>query len=102
VEELEEFYAETLSEHTPEVKTYEGFVSPEAETLTVAPDGSTMLVYTYSRKEITLIFNSDNGEETTLTGKYEAEVTKPANPEKIGYSFITWQPNIPNTFPSES
>ena len=59
-------------------------------------------------KEITLTFNLAGGnidgktDSVTVKGKYEATVTKPANPKKDGYTFSGWNPELPETFPAEN
>ena len=89
---------------TPTVNTYSWFNSPEAQEITIEWDGNTVLIYQYSRKVITLTLVNDNGTPNTIiTWKYEADVQKPAkNPSKTWYTFTTWSPSIPNTFPAIS
>ena len=59
-------------------------------------------------KEITLTFNLAGGnidgktDSVTVKGKYEATVTKPANPKKDGYTFSGWNPELPEKFPAEN
>ena len=59
-------------------------------------------------KEITLTFNLAGGningktDSVTVKGKYEATVTKPANPKKDGYTFSGWAPELPEKFPAEN
>ncbi|MGP1530536.1 MAG: InlB B-repeat-containing protein [Treponema sp.] len=59
-------------------------------------------------KEITLTFNLAGGaingktDSVTVKGKYEEAVTKPDAPEKDGYMFSGWNPELPETFPAEN
>lgn len=82
-------------------KTYDGFESPDAETKSVNADGTSEFELVYTRKTIVLTLNLDGGSGTeSLTGKYGASVTAPANPTKDGYTFATWNPDLPETFPA--
>ncbi|MBQ7074958.1 InlB B-repeat-containing protein [bacterium] len=93
---------ETNGKVTPEVKTYEGFISPSSEEITIKPDGSTKLIYKYARKEIVLHFDTDGGSNISdKTGKYGAVVTV-SDPTKRGYHFSGWMPEIPSHFPAEN
>lgn len=46
---------------TPEVRSYVGFNSPTVSTVTVAPDGSTVVVYKYERKSYNITIETDGG-----------------------------------------
>ena len=98
----EELYAETNSVQTPAVNTYPWFNSPSSDTLIVAPNGDASIDYVYTRKDITLTLNNNNGAPNkTITWKYWAEVQKPTtNPTKNGYTFVSWTPSIPDNFPT--
>ena len=88
-------------------KTYTGFITPTVDQKPIAADGSTVIEIKYARKEITFTFNLAGGtidgktDSVTVKGKYEATVTKPANPKKDGYTFSGWNPELPETFPEE-
>lgn len=80
---------------TPAVKTYEGFTAPSTQTVTIASDGTTVVVYQYTRNSYTLTWNVNGG--NALTGdytsgsvKYEATITKPTDPTREGYRFSGW------------
>lgn len=45
--------------------SYWGFESPEAQTVDIAEDGSTEVVFDYTRKRVTLVYVFDDGRETT-------------------------------------
>ena len=94
--------AETASEVTPEVKTYAGFESPVAQTITIKADGSSEVIYKYPRKQITLTFDTNGGTSVSnRVGKYGTTVTEPATTTKEGYHFVTWTPEVAATFPAE-
>lgn len=84
-------------------KTYSGFTAKEITQQTIAGDGSTVVSVYYDRNEITLTLNLDGGNGTqSLTGKYGTKVTAPENPTKTGYSFVSWSPALPETFPAKN
>ena len=84
-------------------KTYEGFTAQSVTQVKIAADGSTVVEIYYDRKEITLTLDLDGGSgETEIKGKYGATVTKPTNPTKNSYTFDSWYPALPETFPAES
>ena len=45
--------------------------------------------------------DTDNSTLATLTGNYGTAVTAPAKPTKTGYTFASWEPALPETFPAE-
>ena len=98
---------ETCSGHagtnvTPAVKVYEGFTSPETQTVTIAEDGSTVVNYYYARsgsgvEEIyTLTFDLDGGvwpdgtTDGTETGKPGDSIVGINTPSKDGFIFGGW------------
>ena len=84
-------------------KDYAGFTAKTIEQMKIAADGSTVVKIYYDRKEITLTLDLDGGEgENSITGKYGADVTTPANPTKTGYTFARWDSELPTTFPAEN
>ena len=48
----------------------------------------------------TMTFNTDGGSSVpSITQGYETSVTKPADPTKVGYTFMGWSPAIPSKMP---
>ena len=88
---------------TVPVLTIPGFDSPEAQTVTIKGDGSTVVTYEYIRQKRTLtIGSSEYVETTTPSGEYyyETNITLSAK-ERPGYTFVQWSNNIstnPYTF----
>ena len=88
-------------------KTYTGFITPTVDQKPIKGDGSTVIEIKYARKEITLTFNlaggaiDDESDPVVRKGKYEAPITKPAKPDRAGYTFSGWNPELPETFPAE-
>ncbi len=53
--------------------------------------------------EYTITFDTDGGTEIApITLEVGAAITPPANPEKEGYTFVGWSPEIPETMPEEN
>lgn len=79
----------TDSEVTPEVKTYEGFVSPSAKKEVVSPYGDTSIEYYYDRVSNPVTYVQNNGEadkvEDTLFGEEISYI-----PKQSGYAFVGW------------
>ena len=79
---------------TPEVNEYEGFESPSAQTVTVDPDGNTVVVYYYKRLQYRLtIENSEFVQTETPSGLYYygTEITLVADEQNDhGAPFLKW------------
>ena len=59
---------------TPAVKNYSGFTSPSTKTSTILPDGSRIVEYYYTRNSYTLTIIKNDGNQTTASLKYEANL----------------------------
>ena len=92
VAEIENLVGVTDSEVTPSTKTYEGFDSPTARTVTIAADGSTEVEYLYTRKKYNLTVEDPEKVEEDKTGEYYygTEITVVAK-DILGYTFTGWQ-----------
>ena len=59
------------TEITPAVKTYEGFKSPEVQSVIINFEGETVVTYLYEREKYNLVItNSENVSTSTPTGEY--------------------------------
>ena len=67
---------------------------------TIAADGSLVLKVYYIRNQYTFKTVVD-GVEAEATYYYDAAVETPAAPEKIGYTFDGWSPEVPATMPAK-
>ena len=80
---------------TPEVRTYNGFTSPNTKTVKIEPDGSTVIKYYYKRisSKVNLVkgvgIKSVSGAGTY---KYGASFTLSCE-VKDGYTFVNWTDN---------
>ena len=77
---------------TPTVNDYTGFTKPNTQTVTISRLGDTVVTYIYDREIYTITFNTPAGSTTVADQEvaYGAKVTRPANPEKEGYTFDDW------------
>lgn len=79
---------------TPSVKSYTGFTSPSARTVTVAPDGTLVVDYYYTRNSYTITMVTNGGNTiTAITQKYQSALTMP-NATREGYTFGGWFTNV--------
>lgn len=89
---------------TPEVNTYEGFTSPDRQTVSVAPDGSLVVDYYYTRNYYTISFVTNGGQQISeISKKYQSTSSLP-NGVRKNYTFGGWFTDIElaNSFdPSE-
>ena len=106
--EIETLTGTTGNNTEATAKTYTGFITPTVDQKPIKGDGSTVIEIKYVRKEITLTFNLAGGaidgksDPVSRKGKYEAAVTKPAKPDRVGYTFSGWNPQLPDKFPAEN
>ena len=71
--------------------------------LTADVDGSVTLYAVWSVNSYTIEFDSAGGSEvTSITNDYGTAVTAPAAPEKTGYTFAGWMPELPATMPASN
>lgn len=89
---------------TPEVNTYEGFTSPDRQTVSVGPDGSLVVDYYYTRNYYTISFITNGGQQISeISKKYQSTSSLP-NGVRKNYTFGGWFTDIElaNSFdPSE-
>ncbi len=94
-------YGTSDAKVTPAVKSYPGFTAPAAQTVTIKPDGTTVVTYRYTRNSYTVTFDTDGGSTIVQqTYKFEASISAPADPTKEGHSFAGWSPALPDTMPA--
>lgn len=61
----EEFMGQADTEVTPTVKEKEGFINPQEQTVVIKPDGSTEVVYEYTRKNYSMAIGLKNSSGLT-------------------------------------
>lgn len=78
---------------TPSVKSYTGFTAPATQNFTVAPDGTLVVDYYYTRNSYTITMVTNGGNTiTAITQKYQSALTMPT-PTRTGYTFGGWFTN---------
>lgn len=82
--EVENFTGTADSKERPKAKNYVGFNSPYESEITIAPDGSTEVIYKYSRKTYNITVDMDGGR---LQGRY-------ASSYKYGVGFYLFEENF--------
>ena len=91
--ESESLTGTTDSSVTPGVKEYNGFQTPETQTVLIHADGSTVVRYEYNRKEYTLTLDAGEGSlgsaESEIKRIYGASIALPV-PTRTGYGFEGW------------
>jgi uncharacterized repeat protein (TIGR02543 family) len=91
---------------TPARKSYTGFTAPSGTPSTILADGSLVVTYNYTRNSYALTWSTDGdaltGDYTGKSGnvKYEAPITAPNTPTKMGYTFSAWSPTPASTMPA--
>ena len=110
--ETDDYQLETLSMFGPtnqltsyEAPIYTGFELQDYEQVTINADGSSVLSVYYNRKSYNLTWNANGGDALTGTYsngsvKYQAPISTPNTPERSGFEFGGWQPNLA-TMPAE-
>ncbi len=98
----------TTGEYTQAVvNSYPGFSAEPMNQALITADGETVVKVFYNRKIINYSFNSGNGKfsnNTTtvnISGRYGAAVVAAEKPSYAGYTFNTWDNNIPLSFGTE-
>ena len=82
-----------------EAKNLTGFTAKPITQRTIAEDGSTVVSVYYDRNVYTLTFNTAGGSEVeAVQGKYQATVPSITAPQKQGYTFNGWSPQLAETF----
>ena len=92
LEETDNYEGVSGTETTPDRKTYQGFTSPEGQTVTIEADGSTVVQYYYTRNSYNVTINKGTGIESVTgdgTYKFDQSVTVSAITSE-GYENPTW------------
>ena len=64
--------------------------------------GDITLVAEYKVNQYTISFDTNGGSDVaSITQDYGSEITAPANPTKVGYTFKGWEPAMPATMPAK-
>ena len=99
------FDVDYAQEITPEEEpTKEGYTfSGWSEIPTTMPAHDVEINGTFAINQYTITFDTDGGSEIApITQDYNSVVTPPANPTKVGHTFVGWDKEIPLTMPAEN
>ena len=84
-------------EPTKEGYTFSGW-SEIPETM---PDHDVTIIGAFTINQYTITFDTNGGNDIApITQDYGSEITSPVDPTKVGYTFIGWEPVIPETMPA--
>ena len=89
----------------PEVPAREGytFLGWEPKVDETVPAHDVTYRAQWNVNKYTLTFDSNGGSDVAaITQDYGTEVTAPANPTREGYTFLSWDKDIPSTMPAEN
>ena len=75
---------------TPAVNTYVGFTAPEAQTVAINGDGSSVVEYYYARNSYQLTFKPRNGAPDSVRTVMYGANTAPPQLIWTGYAFDAW------------
>ena len=90
LKEAETCYGTTATTVTATPKTYNGFITPAEETVTILADGSAVLSYYYARNSYTVSFVTNGGNFVSeQTYRYEQEANLPTT-TRTDYTFGGW------------
>lgn len=83
--------------------TWAGQTEPQTTAaIATGSNGDKVFTANWSRNSYTLTLVINGTESEGGTFEYEATVTKPEDPEALGYTFTGWDPAIPETMPAEN
>ncbi len=101
VNDIQELTGTTDDYVSPSVNNYEGFTSPNTQTVQIKADGSTIVEYYYTRNTYQVTWNDyDNSRLSTTTEyygvfpTYDRETPTRASDSQYNYEFLNWSPNL--------
>lgn len=95
-------YKSAITAPANPTKAHYKFVRWEPAIPTTMPAEDITLTAQWEGIPHAITFDTDGGTPIDkMTVKYGENITKPANPVKIGYSFLGWDKQIPETMPDE-
>ena len=91
IEETENLKGTTDEAVIPKVKSYTGFTSPSTNSLTIKGDGTSELIYLYTRNKYTISYNGNGGTSGGSVVKYYGDTlgSLPST-SRTGYTYKGW------------
>jgi len=90
------------SRHSSSPLACPSVISRQEIPATIPPEDRTITAQ-WTINQYTLTFDSDGGSAIDpITQDYATAVTAPANPTKLGHTFESWEPAVPETIPAEN
>lgn len=89
----------------PETPTREGytFIGWDKEIPTTMPAENMTVTAQWEINQYTITFDTNGGSEIApITQDYGTAITAPADPTREGYTFMSWDQEIPETMPAEN
>ena len=107
------YYVDNVVYKTLENVEYNTPITPEAEPTKVGytfsgwstipstmPDNNVSVTGTFSINQYTITFNTDGGTAVSpITQDYQSVIAAPADPVREGYTFLGWNPALPEKMP---
>ena len=99
---LTQDYGSALAAPMP-VRVGYTFAGWDAEVPATVPLGDKTYTAQWTVNQYTITFDTDGGTAVeAITQDYATDVTAPAAPTKLGYTFAGWSPVVPATMPAEN
>ena len=103
IEPITQDYATKVTAPADPTKTGYTFKGWDKEIPETIPAEDVTMKALWQINQYTITFDTDGGSEIApITQDYATEVTAPADPTKIGHTFIGWDKEMPKTVPAES
>ena len=94
-------YEAAIEKPADPTKTGYTFTGWTPEVLATMPASDTTFTAQFAINQYTMTFVFDNGEENAVVKQdYATPLTAPADPQKTGFTFAGWSPEVPATIPA--
>ena len=102
IDPISQDYGTAVTAPAPPTKTGYTFLGWDKEIPTTMPASSIVIKALWKINQYTITFDTDGGTTVTpINQDYGTPITPPANPMKLGYTFVGWDKEIPTTMPAE-
>lgn len=103
IDPITQGYDTTINAPAAPSKTGYTFMGWEPEIPATMPAEDMTITAKWSINQYTVTFDTDGGSAVApITQDYGTQITAPADPTRVGYTFIGWDKAIPATMPAES